>query len=177
MSLCFFLARRPQKLAQDVKRVTLRLAHLCLRVDEVLDGSYQFTLRSIECLSCVLELRLIVFVHRSPGLIRGSETIHHKGALLRDVSAVRLIGNALTATALRNRVIRNLYPLFAGPPLSRVRESISNHQSCGDLPPMGCMVGIKFTTVSFAANCRQSLTSSESNLVSRRSAASQLHGR
>jgi hypothetical protein len=39
---------------------------------------------------------------------------------------------------------------------SLARESISNHWFCGDLPPVGCIVGIELTTISFAAICRQS---------------------
>jgi hypothetical protein len=43
--------------------------------------------------------------------------------------------------------------------LSRVRGLISNHWSCGDLPPVGCIVGIKLPTFSFTAICRQSVAS------------------
>jgi hypothetical protein len=45
----------------------------------------------------------------------------------RDVSAVRRIGNALTATAPEIELYATNIRFFSGPPLSRVRESISNY--------------------------------------------------
>jgi hypothetical protein len=76
-------------------------------------------------------------------------------AAARHVTAVRLIGNALTATASEI----DLHTSYIRFSQDRVRESISNHWSCGGLPPVCCVLGIKLTT------------------ISRRFAASQLHRR